>query len=361
MFNDEELALIWFDYNGLKINKVEKILEKFDTPDAIFDAKLVKNAFFEIPELNEIKEELLKINKDEFADKVADELYKYNITPITYVSKEYPEKLKNISDPPLVIYVRGDVSIMNKKAVAIVGTRKPTTYGRIVTERFAGELAEAGLVTVSGLAYGIDTIVATASLDVNGKTIAVLAGGLDSIYPSQNKGLADKIVEKGGLLVTEYRPFTSPTQYAFIDRNRIISGLSLGTLIIEAGRTSGTMSTARHALEQGRELFVVPGNINSLQSEGTNNLIDEMPDVFTISPERILYRFAVKKKQKSGSAVQVDLSETEILNALALEELTFDELSEKVKMRPAELSAKLIKLEMFGLVAKGAGNMYYKV
>lgn len=361
MFNDEELALIWFDYNGVSFNKTEKILEKFDSIDAIFDKNLVKSAFFDNFDFEDIKEKLLEIDKEKFKERILDEFYKYNISAVTYVSKNFPKKLKNLSDPPLVLYVRGDVSLLGKKSIAIVGTRKPTTYGRIVAEKFTKELSEAGLVTVSGLAYGIDTIVATSTLEVNGKTIAVLAGGLDSIYPSQNKGLADKIVENGGLLISEYKPFTRPAQYAFIDRNRIVSGLGLGTLIVEAGKTSGTMSTARHAIEQGKELFVVPGNINSIQSEGTNNLIDEIPDTFTISTERILYRLNIKKKEKKENAVQVDLVETEILDALSFGELSFDELSDKVNLKPAELSAKLIKLEMFGLVAKGAGNMYYKV
>ena len=361
MLTRDELALVWFDYNDFTFAKTEKILAKFDQIGDIFDKNLVKNAVFDKTFDGDLKERLLKINEDEFADEIYDEFYKYNISAVTFVSKNYPEKLKTIDVPPLVLYVRGDISLLNKKSISIVGTRKPTTYGKIVCEKFTKELSSAGLVTVSGLAYGIDTCVANATLAVGGKTIAVLAGGLDSIYPSQNKGLADKIVESGGLLISEYRPTIKPVQYAFIERNRIVSGLGLGTLIIEAGKTSGTMATARHALEQGRELFVVPGNIYSPESEGTNNLIDEMPDTFTICPERILYRLNIKKKEKQESQVQVDMLENDILAVLSKGELSFDELADKTGMKPAELSAKLIKLEMFGLVQKGPSNTYYKI
>ncbi len=361
MINDDELALVWFDYQNVKFAKVEQILDKFEQISDIFDKKCVENAFFENKVLEEIKYKMLEIDKEEFQEFVLNEFYKYNISAVTFASKSYPEKLKNIADPPLVLYAKGDVSLLNKKSISIVGTRKPTPYGRIVTEKFTKELSRAGLVTVSGLAYGIDTVVAKLTLEVGGKTIAVLAGGLDSIYPSQNKSLADEIVETGGLLISEYRPQIKPLQYSFIERNRIVSALGLGTLIIEAGKTSGTMATARHALEQGRELFVVPGNINSPESEGTNNLIDEMPDTFTICPERILYRLKIKKKEQKQAEVQVDMLESDILEILSKGELNFDELAEKTGMKPAELSAKLIKLEMFGLVQKGPLNTYYKI
>ena len=361
MFNDEELALLWFDYNDVNFSKTEKILEKFDKIDHIFDKNIVKSAIFKNEDLKLIKEKLLNLDKEKFLETILDEFYKYNISAVTFVSKNYPDKLKNISDSPLVLYTRGDVSLLSKKSISIVGTRKPTMYGKIVCEKFTKVLSNAGLVTVSGLAYGIDTCVANTTIDEKGKTIAVLAGGLDSIYPSSNKGLADRIVETGGLLISENRPSIKPLGYSFINRNRIVSALGLGTLIIEAGKTSGTMATARHALEQGRELFVVPGNINSPESEGTNNLIDEMPDTFTICPERILYRLKIKKKTEEKPAVQVNLTENLILDVLSKGEISFDELSEKTNIKPAELSAVLIKLEMFGLVMKGPSNTYYKI
>ena len=356
----DELALIWFDYNDFNFSKTEKILTKFDQISDIFDKNCVKNAVFDDLGFEDLKQKLLQINEEEFENKINEEFYKYNISAVTFASKSYPEKLKNIDTPPLVLYVRGDVGLLGKKSISIVGTRKPTTYGKIVCEKFTKELSSAGLVTVSGLAYGIDTIVAETTLAVGGKTIAVLAGGLDNIYPAQNKGLSEKVVENG-LLVSEQRVGVRPANYTFVARNRIVSALGLGTLIVEAGKNSGTMITAKCAIEQSRELFVVPGNIYSSQSEGTNNLIDELPDTFTISPERILQRLKIEKKSNKVENIQVDMVEDKILQALDSGEKEFDELAEETEISSAELSSKLIKMEMFGLVKKGNGNTYHKM
>ena len=368
MYNKEELVLLWFDYNDYSFLKLEKILKNFNDISALFDKNIVKNAVFD-DAFAEIKQKLLNEDFDKFEQKVVDELDKHNITAITFVSKNYPEKLKTIDEPPLVLYAKGDVSLLQKKTISIVGTRTPTDYGKIVCEKFTKDLSRAGLVTVSGLAYGIDTIVAETSLESGGKTIAVLGGGLDSIYPASNTGLADR-VSKQGLLVSEYRIGIKPQAYHFVNRNRIVSALGLGTLIIEAGKKSGTMTTAKFAIEQSRELFVVPGNIYSKLSEGTNNLIDQMPDTFTISPDRILYRLGIVKKLEQQkfyfgddktSESSSGSDENKILKQLDGGELSFDELCEKTGMKPAEISSELIRLEMFGLVKKGSGNIYYKL
>ena len=356
----EEIVLIWFDYNSVSFSKVEKILKQFDNFDDIFNQNKVKNAFFDA----KVEEIILKLQKEDidlFAEKIEKEMQKYDISAITILSKDYPEKLKEISDPPLVLYVKGNISLLNEKSISIVGTRKPTTYGKIVCENFSKELSKAGLVTVSGLAYGIDTIVAEKTLEVNGKTIAVLAGGLDSIYPSQNTSLANKIINNNGLLVSEYHIGIKPLNYHFVSRNRIISALGLGLVIVEAGKHSGTMTTANFALEQSRELFVVPGNINSTQSEGTNSLIDQMPDTFTISPNRILFKLGIKKQAEPKSTVQVGLTENSILELLSVQEKSFDALCDELKISASTLSSTLIKLEMFGLVKRGEGNIYYKI
>lgn len=358
MFSREELVCLWFDYNDYSFSKLEKVLRKFNKIDAVFDKKLLKSAVFD-SDLLEIKIKLLSFDEQEFERRIEDEFFKFGISAVTYVSADYPEKLKVISDPPLVLYTKGDVSLLSKKSISIVGTRTPSEYGKLVCEKFTKELSQAGLVTVSGLAFGIDTIVAESTLEVGGKTIAVLGGGLDSIYPVSNTNLAKK-VETNGLLVSEYRIGMKPMAYSFVNRNRIVSALSLGTLIVEAGKKSGTMTTARFAIEQSRELFVVPGNIYSKTSEGTNNLIDEMPDTFTISPDRILFRLKIKKKNKPTSSHQVGFEDNAILSALSSGEMSFDELSEKVKMKPSELSSELIKMEMFGLIKIGDDGFYYK-
>ena len=360
MFNEDEWALIWFDYNDYNFAKVEQILLKFDSIGDIFNKELIKNAVFDKKSFPELKDKLLNLDFEKFADSVLNQFYKHNISAVTFVSKNYPEKLKTIDQPPLVLYTKGDQSLLNKKSISVVGTRKPTDYGKIVCEKFVKELSGVGLVTVSGLAYGIDTIVAETSLGVGAKTIAVLAGGLDCVYPSQNKDLARRIAENG-LLVTEQRLGIKPVQYLFVNRNRIVSGLGLGTLIVEAGEGSGTMTTARFAIEQSRELFVVPGNIYSVQSKGTNALIDEIPDTFTISPNRILERLKIQKKQEKVVTAQVDILEAKILDALENGELSFDDLADITKISSAELSSKLIQMEMFGFVKKGNANTYYKL
>ena len=357
----DELALIWFDYNGFNFTKTETILKKFNNVCDIFDKNLVKNANFEDLSISGLKEKLTDINEKDFEKTITDEFYKHNITAVTFVSKNYPNKLKTIDSPPLVLYVRGDVSMLGKKSISIVGSRKPSDYGKIVCEKFTKELSSAGLVTVSGLAYGIDTIVAESTLDVGGKTIAVLAGGLDYIYPPQNKALAKRIVESGGLLVSEQKIGVKPLNYLFVERNRIVSALGLGTLIVEAGKNSGTMITAKCAIEQSRELFVVPGSIYSPHSEGTNNLIDEIPDTFTISPDRILQRLKISKNANKKVSVQVDMVEDQIIQVLSEGSLNFDELCEKTNMKPSDLSSKLVMLEMQGLVKKGDSNTYHKI
>lgn len=362
MYNKEELMLLWFDYNGYSFSKLEKVLKEFDEISALFDKNLVKNAVFDAT-LAEIKAKLLSADFKKFEEMVVGEHYKHDIKAVTYISKEYPIKLKTIDEPPLVLYTRGDVSLLNKKTISIVGTRTPSDYGKIVCEKFTKELSSAGLVTVSGLAYGIDTIVAESTLEVGGKTIAVLAGGLDSIYPASNTNLSRRVAENG-LLVSEYRIGVKPQTYSFVNRNRIVSALGLGTLIIEAGKKSGTMTTAKFAVEQSRELFVVPGNINSKLSEGTNNLINEMPDTFTISPDRILYRLGIEKKQikqQSFLEPETGTEENKILKALENGELSFDDLCDKTGLKPSEISSELIRLEMFGFVKKGSGNIYYKI
>ena len=181
MLNDEEWALVWLDYHEYNFAKVEQILTKFNQISDIFDKNLIKNAIFDKNIFPDLKDQLLNLDYEKFVDSVLEKFYKYNISAVTFVSKNYPEKLKNIAQPPLVLYTMGDQSLLNKKSISIVGTRKPTDYGKIVCEKFVKELSGAGLVTVSGLAYGIDTIVAETTLVAGGKTIAVIAGGLDHI------------------------------------------------------------------------------------------------------------------------------------------------------------------------------------
>lgn len=199
------------------------------------------------------------------------------IEEISIESKEYPEQLREIYDAPLKLYVLGNKEILNQTGVAIVGSRNATEYGKRVALQFSKDLSKNGINIISGLALGIDTCAHLGTLhqDCIGKTIAVLGSGLDEIYPKQNISLARKIIQMGGCLISEYPLGAKPEKMHFPKRNRIISGLSKGVLIVEASEKSGSLITADFALEQGRDVFAVPGNISSSTSVGTNNLIKQ--------------------------------------------------------------------------------------
>jgi len=191
----------------------------------------------------------------------------------TLKDKNYPGLLKEIYDPPEKLYVEGNLSPEEKYPLAVVGTRRPSEYGKRVATELVKNLARLGLTIISGLALGIDGLAHEAALKVGGRTIAVLGSGIDIIYPASHKKLAEDIIKSGGVIVSEYPPGTSPSKLTFPARNRIIAGLSLGTLVIEAPERSGAMITARFALEQGRDVFAVPGSISNLNSAGCNKLI----------------------------------------------------------------------------------------
>lgn len=198
------------------------------------------------------------------------------IKEINFSSDKYPKQLREIYNPPKRIYAIGNIEILNKVGIAIVGSRKATEYGKKVAFRLSKDLSERDIVTISGLAKGIDSHAHIGSLNVqNGKTIAVLGSGIKVIYPKENIELARQIVRKGGCIISEYPPDETPNKSNFPERNRIISGLSKGVVIVEASEKSGALITADFALEQGREVFAVPGNIYSTTSVGTNKLIQQ--------------------------------------------------------------------------------------
>ncbi|MEG1706736.1 MAG: DNA-processing protein DprA, partial [Clostridia bacterium] len=209
------------------------------------------------------------------------------VEPITYFSKDYPDRLRQLPDPPLTLSAIGNTALLNKDSIAIVGTRKISAYGRRVTENFTAELCRA-LVIVSGLAYGVDACAHTKTLELGEETIAVLGSGVRNIYPKANESLSKRIVESNGLLLSEFNTFDDPINYHFPMRNRIVSGLSKGVLVTEASLKSGVFSTVDYALEQGKDVFVVPGEIYNYNSMGCNDLIKNMQGAITISPSDVL-------------------------------------------------------------------------
>jgi DNA processing protein len=271
-YSDEEI-LIWLNYNGINSDKIEKLENIFDSIKVI--QYFNKKDFESLGLFNSnIIEKLLDSNIDEVLNTIYNMKKSNNIGILTIHSGNYPINLGYIQNKPFVLYYKGNIELINSNSIAIVGTRKPTLYGKWACEKFTKELINYNLTIVSGLAYGIDTIAHKTALLNNGQTIAVLGCGINKIYPKSNKALFNDI-ENNGLIITEFAPDTEPFKYNFPQRNRIIAGLSCGVLVVEAQKNSGSLITANHALNQGKEVFSIPGNINSLYSEGTNTLIKD--------------------------------------------------------------------------------------
>ena len=288
-----------------------------------------------------------------------EKLRRLGVKLLTLEDPDYPPPLRNIADPPPVLYLRGELLPGDELAVAVVGTRMPTVYGRQAAELFARGLAENGVTVVSGLAKGIDTHAHRAALEAGGRTIAILGSGLDIIYPSENRKLAAEIVERGAL-VSEFPLGTQPDGVNFPRRNRIISGLSFASLVVEAGETSGALITAEFALEQGRDVFAVPGNIFSPASRGPNRLIlegakpaCELRDLL----EELKLDTAVEQREARGAIPESD-TEVAVLRCLGHEPIHIDEVRRAVCLPMAVVSSTLTMLELKGL-ARQAGGMNY--
>lgn len=270
----------------------------------------------------------------------------------------YLQILNSIAKPPKILNYIGTLPSTRVSSVAIVGTRKPTSYGKEVTHTFAFELAKRGVVIISGLALGVDGIAHRAALEANGKTLAVLGCGLPRIYPSSHKALADQIVQNGGAVLSEYQTNEVARPHYFLERNRIVSGLADAIIITEAASRSGTLNTAMHALEQGREVFVVPGNITSPMSVGCNQLIKQGAIPISNSSEVLEI---IAPDQLPGQAI-LPLGntplETNIIELLAKGTRDGDELQQKAKVPATELSMALTMLELGGSIRSLGANQW---
>ncbi|MBU1132246.1 DNA-processing protein DprA [Patescibacteria group bacterium] len=299
-----------------------------------------------------------EINPDEEWEK----LEKENVQIVTLDDSRYPRLLKEIYNPPFLLYYKGNLANLTEQTIAIVGTRKISNYGKQATEQISAELIDNNIIIVSGLALGVDSLAHLTATKKQKTTIAVLGSGLDSqnIYPAINRSLARDIVENNGILISEYPIGTMPLRHNFPMRNRIISGLSLGTLVIEAGQTSGALITAKFALEQNREVFAVPGSIASEFSIGTNNLIKNgaklvmnANDIFEELNLSQLTEF-----QNNRQIIPDSPQEATLLKHLFAEPLHVNELVKLSKMPITEVNSTLMILEMKGRV-KNLGNMTY--
>ena len=278
---------------------------------------------------------------------------------LTWESPDYPRLLREIPAPPPVLYVKGTLTEEDAWAVAVVGTRRASTYGREVTRRLATTLARSGITIVSGLARGIDSVAHRAALKAGGRTVAVLGCGIDRIYPPEHRKLAEEIIAHG-TLVSDYPLGTPPEGINFPPRNRIISGLSLGVLVTEAGKGSGALITADYAAEQGRDVFAVPASILTHCSAGTNALIQDGAKV-VLGPEDILEELnltMVAEQMEARQVLPADETEAALLTRLSAEPTHVDELGRQVGLPIAQVTSTLALMELKGMVRQVGGMKY---
>ena len=301
---------------------------------------------------------------------------------ITPMDPEYPPRLLEIYDPPSVLWVRGDVGLLSRAGIAVVGTRAPSTYGAGMAELLSRDLANRGLVIMSGMARGVDTAAHKGALDAGGKTLAVWGTGIDVVYPKENKKLAESIVLSGGAIVTEFPMGTFPAPQNFPIRNRVLSGMSVGVLVIEAAEYSGTRITARCAMEQNRDVYAVPGNVTNKGSWGPNTLIkqgakltatwedvwEDLPSQIKSELEGARHPQAVHESKASGAASlfaeqPMGGNERLVYNRLRHDEATqLDELMEQMEaeLGSAEIFTALFELELSGKVRSMPGKNYVR-
>ncbi|MBS4016062.1 MAG: DNA-processing protein DprA [Candidatus Latescibacteria bacterium] len=346
-----------FDIPRMTEAKLKNLLQEFQTPEAIFNAEMQ-----DLLNVKGIDNEIAGAIKNYKQSKETEEKYQraeqLGIKTVSYLDVNYPKNLKNISHAPPVLFIRGEIKQEDEKALGIIGTRLPTAYGKMVAEKFAYELAQMGITIVSGLARGIDTAAHLGALKAKSRTIAVLGCGVDIYYPPENKRLYDQISQNGAV-ISEFNLGTTPFAMNFPKRNRIISGLSLGILAVEAPANSGVLNTVTWAADQGREVFAVPGAINQKSSIGTNQLIKDGVKPVT-SVEDICQELDIAFEKKEKKDIPVTELEKQILDFLSAEPLYPDEIVDKLKQPMSVLLPQLLSLEIKGLIKQLPGNKYIK-
>ncbi|HOW60691.1 MAG TPA: DNA-processing protein DprA [Candidatus Moranbacteria bacterium] len=350
--------------DGLGCKKLKQLMNFFNSSEIVWEAdfsSLVKSGIGELV-AEKIVTQRPNINPNEEWDK----LKKENVKVFTIQDEEYPELLKQIPDSPYLIYMKGNLNCLKLPMVAVVGSRKLTEYGSRVTRVFARDLANNGICVVSGLAFGIDSAAHQGALDAKGKTIAVLGNSLDaeSIYPRSNFQLAQDIIENDGLLISEFAMKTQAANWTFPARNRIMAGMSLGTLVIEAALESGSLITANLALDYNREVFAVPGSVFSPQSAGTHMLIKSSGAKLVSCATDILSELRIEQDIKPATEkINLELTEEEknILSVLSHEKIYIDRITKLTKLETATVSSTLSLLEIKGLVKNIGGQQYIKL
>ncbi len=339
-----------------KLKNLLRLFSSFENAWEHMDAKAARSLQWS----EELIEEFFLWKKTVSEEQIQSELEKHQIHCVIRGEAAYPPLLEHISDPPFCLFVRGTISDLSFP-LGVVGTRKATPYGKTITQRFVEPLAQAGMTIVSGLALGIDGLAHESTLKANGRTIAVLGGGVDrsTVHPSTHQKLAEKIIEHGGAVISEYPPGTMPFVYSFPKRNRIIAGMTLGTLVIEAGDKSGSLITAQCALDYNREVFAVPQNITSETSVGVNQLIKMGAKVVT-NVQDILDTIEIKQKNTSVPKIISAQSpeEATLLLWISNTPIHIDEVVKNSGLESRIVSSTLTLMEMRGDIKNIGGMMY---
>ncbi|HEX6982851.1 MAG TPA: DNA-processing protein DprA, partial [Balneolaceae bacterium] len=346
--------------------RIRLLLQKVNHPQEIF--RMNRSTLEQIEGIGPVlADAVLQFNNWDRVDKILEQTEKTGAQIITYQDEAYPKLLREIYDPPVLFWLKGDPEVLNLPGIAVVGTRRATDYGIEKARDFTGELIKSGLTIVSGLAYGVDSAAHQATLKSGGKTIAVLGSGIDNIYPSKNYGLAQEIAESGGAVISEFPLGTKPDMGNFPVRNRIVSGMTLGTLVIESGLKGGSMITAQSALTQNREVFVVPHSLENKNGVGCNHLIKRGAGKLVQSVQDILEEIPARDVEESAETVSkepqwksLELDDLSVSICESLEEnpLHIDELAENLDMKSHILLSKLLELEMQECVRQTAGKNF---
>ena len=354
----------WLAFNKVRgIGRVRfKLLENhFDSMEAAWSASEseLRAAGLDRRTIRSVADGRQKFDPDAEAER----LLKGGVRAFTWQDDEYPAQLKEIYDLPPLIYVKGNLTPDDERSVAVVGTRNPSHYGRQVAEQLVYDIASAGVTIVSGLARGVDGIAHRIALDAGQRTIAVLGSGVDIIYPREHTSLSERIAENGAL-ISELALGTRPDARNFPRRNRIMSGMTLGTLVIEAGARSGALITARQALEENREVFAVPGSIFSPNSEGTNRLIRESAAKLVTACEDVLEELnlsAVAQQIEMAALFPEDENEAELLRYITFDPVHVDDVCRSSGRSAPDVSSTLAMMELKGLVRQVGGMNYVRL
>ena len=367
---DRKSLYPWLALNRIAgLGKVSyvRLLEKFGSPEKVFQVDLEALQSIEGIRKNTALT-IVKFKRAEKIDRELDELEKQRIGILTFNDPLYPVLLAKIHDPPPYLYYKGSPSKQDRHSLALVGSRLGTPYGIKVTERLAWGLSQKGLTIVSGMARGIDTAAHQGALMSQGRTVAVLGSGLDVIYPPENQKLYERIVEQG-MVCTEFPPGTLPERQNFPIRNRIISGMSLGVVIVEATQRSGSLITARLALDQGREVFAVPGSVESFKSSGTHNLIKQGAKLVEHAQdilEELRWEESPQKAESEQPAVLIDrtpslsLKEKQIWDLLSDGSMQVDQMVRQTGIGISPMLSLLLNMELKGLIKQLPGKFFIR-